>query len=111
MLVLAKGDIVIAFFPQEDHSSVDLRPCLVLSVEKEHFIAAKITTTELRQVWAFKLDKGQNATLSGNIQRDSWVNLRRCEIIPIQDAKRIAAKLKTEILKEIFDKLSILMDR
>ena len=110
MLAPAKGDIVIAYFPQEDHSSVNLRPCLILSVEGGHFIAAKITATELRQAWAFKLNKGQSATQSGNIQRDSWVNLRRCEIIPIQDAKRIVAKLKTEIFKEICDKLSSLID-
>ena len=110
MLVLAKGDIVIAFFPQEDHSSVDLRPCLILSIEEKYFTAAKITTTELRQVWAFKLNKGQSETLSGNIQRDSWVNLRRCENIPIQDAKRGVAKLKTEIFKKICDKLNTLVN-
>ena len=109
MLALAKGDIVIAYFPQEDHTSADLRPCLVLSVEERYFIAAKITTTELHQVWAFKLTKGQNETFSGDIHRDSWVNLRRRENIPIQDAKRVVAKLKTEILQKIYDKLSFLI--
>jgi mRNA-degrading endonuclease toxin of MazEF toxin-antitoxin module len=111
MPALAKGDIVIAFFPQEDHSSADLRPCLVLSVEEEHFTAAKITTTELRQIWAFKLEKGRESTFSGNIQRTSWVNLRRCETMPIQDAKHTVAKLKTEILEEICNKLDSLIEQ
>jgi hypothetical protein len=66
MLVLSKGDIVIAYFPQEDHSALDLRPCLVLSVSQQEgvFTAAKITTTALPQIWAHKLEKGQVQTFS-----------------------------------------------
>ena len=110
MLALSKGDIVIAYFPQEDNSAVNLRPCLVLSVEEDHFLAAKITTTALHRIWTYKLPEGREATSSGCIQKDSWINLRRCETIPIQDAKRIVATLKPGILTAIFAKLTGIID-
>jgi mRNA-degrading endonuclease toxin of MazEF toxin-antitoxin module len=100
-----KGDIVIAYFPQEDQDTSDLRPCLVLSVEEGHFFAAKITTTELRRAWTCKLDKGASLTSTGNILKDSWVNLRRCEVIPVRDSIRIVASLKPEVFKMICKKL------
>jgi mRNA-degrading endonuclease toxin of MazEF toxin-antitoxin module len=102
----SKGDVIVAFFPQEDRSAFDLRPCLVLSIQGDHLLAAKITTTELRQFWAYKLDKGKTSTSRGCIQKDSWVNLRRCEMIPIHDVKRIVATLKSEIFKTICEKLA-----
>jgi hypothetical protein len=101
----SRGDIVIAYFPQEDNETVDLRPCLVLSVAGDHLLAAKITTTELRQAWAHKLDGGTSATSAGKVLKDSWVNLRRCESIPVGDVIRVAASLKPEILEIIRQKL------
>jgi mRNA-degrading endonuclease toxin of MazEF toxin-antitoxin module len=103
-----KGDVVIAYFPQEDQDAFDLRPCLVLSVGKDCFVAAKITTTELRRPWAFKFSEGKSATIRGQILKDSWVNLRRCENIPLTDAKQIAGTLKPEVLDAILLKLKSL---
>jgi mRNA-degrading endonuclease toxin of MazEF toxin-antitoxin module len=105
MPVPLKGDIVIAYFPQEDHSACDLRPCLVLSVERDSILAAKITPTLLRQAWAYKLDKGTVNTSEGAIQKDSWVNLRRRETIPMQDVKKTVATLKPGVLKAICEQL------
>jgi hypothetical protein len=101
----AKGDVVIAYFPQEDQDAFDLRPCLVLSVMKDSFVAAKITTTELRHTWAFKLSAGKSTTVRGQILKDSWVNLRRCEKIPMSDAKQVAGTLKQEVFAAILSKL------
>jgi hypothetical protein len=109
MLCPVTGDIVIAYFPQEDQDTCDLRPCLVLSAGKDSFLAAKITTAELRQIWAYKLDKGDSATAKGQILKDSWVNLRRCENIPVKDAKRTVASLKRETFDAIISKLEMLI--
>jgi len=111
MLLPSRGDIVIAYFPQEDNASSDLRPCLALSVDNDCLFAAKITTTPLPRAWTYKLEQGNIATSKGSILRDSWINLRRCEMIPLQDAKRVAASLKPEILRDICDILATLANR
>ena len=105
-----KGDIVIAYFPQEDQNSSDLRPCLVVSTEESHVIAAKITTTKLDQIWAYKLLQGESATSRGTIMKDSWVNLRRCERLPAEDVKKNVASLKPYVFAEIISLLAILMN-
>ena len=105
-----KGDIIIAYFPQEDQDSSDLRPCLVISIEENHVFAAKITSTKLDQTWAYKLLQGDSAVSKGKILKDSWVNLRRCERIPTTDVTKIAASLKAEVFDEITARLANLMD-
>jgi hypothetical protein len=105
-----KGDIVVAYFPQEDQDAFDLRPRLVLSAREDGFLAAKTTTTELRHSWDFKLARGDSATIRGEIQKDSWVNLRRCENIPMTDAKQVVCTLKPEVLAAIRLKLARFVD-
>jgi hypothetical protein len=105
MQSLVRGDIVIAYFPQEDQDFSDLRPCLVLSVDPKSFLAAKITTTELRQVWTHRLHKGDSDTAKGRILKDSWVNLRRRENILLVNAKSVVASLKPEVFEVIISKL------
>jgi mRNA-degrading endonuclease toxin of MazEF toxin-antitoxin module len=104
-----KGDVVLAHFPQEDQSMSDYRPCLVLSVSQSGFVAAKITTTNLPRPWTYKLTQGSAMTRKGNIQKDSWVNLRRCETIQAKDMTRIVATLKPEVFREICEKLAKLV--
>jgi mRNA-degrading endonuclease toxin of MazEF toxin-antitoxin module len=111
MPVPSKGDVVLAYFPQEDQSTSDIRPCLVLSVSESGFVAAKITTTNLPRPWTFKLDRGIAMTCSGGILKDSWVNLRRCETIPTKDMTRIVATLKPEVFKEICGILANIIKR
>jgi mRNA-degrading endonuclease toxin of MazEF toxin-antitoxin module len=106
MPALSKGDIVIAYFPQEDHSTSDLRPCLVLSAENGNVLAAKITTTSLCRTWVYKLDKGTSLASKGKIEKDSWVNLRRRETIPVQDIKKIVATLKPDVFRAICIRLN-----
>ena len=105
-----KGDIIIAYFPQEDQDSSDLRPCLVISIEEGHVFAAKITTTRLDQIWAYKLLQGESAASSGKIMKDSWVNLRRCERIPAEDVKKIVASLKPDVFDEIISRFASLIN-
>jgi mRNA-degrading endonuclease toxin of MazEF toxin-antitoxin module len=109
MYVPSRGDIVIAYFPQEDHKTYDFRPCFVLSVENDSILAIKITTTNLSQKWAYKLDKGAVLTSKGIIQKDSWINLRRRERIPIGDIKKIVATLKPNVLETICEQLTKLL--
>ena len=106
MLLPNKGDIVIADFPQEDNDFSDLRPCLVISAEEDHILAAKITTTRLDQIWAYRLAQGQSTTSRGQIMKDSWVNLRRCELIQIKSVKKNVAALKEDIFGEIIAQLA-----
>jgi hypothetical protein len=75
----------------------------VLSIDKDSdsVYAAKITTTKLHQSWAYKLVKGDTLTTRGRIMKDSWINLRRREIIPMPDVKHNAATLKQEVLDAI----------
>ena len=110
MQFLNKGDIVIAYFPQEDQDSSDLRPCLVISIEEGDVFAAKITTTRLDQIWAYNLLQGESAVSRGKIMKDSWVNLRRCERIPVEDVKKIVASLKPDVFGEIISLLASLMN-
>jgi mRNA-degrading endonuclease toxin of MazEF toxin-antitoxin module len=105
MPVPLRGDIVIAYFPQEDHSYCDLRPCLILSVNQDSLLAAKITTTELHRTWTYKLNQGATSMSKGTIQKDSWVNLRRQEIISTKDVKKTVGTLKSEVLSAICERI------
>jgi hypothetical protein len=81
-----------------------------LYAEDDGVSAVKITTTPLRQAWAYKLDKGTNLTSKGKIQKDSWVNLRRREIIPMRDVKKTVAALKPEFFEEICVQLTKILN-
>lgn len=76
MQSLAPGDIVLAPFPFEEGSGKKIRPCLVLAVKADRFLAAKVTTTELPQVWGVYLPQGSEKCLQGEIRKESWIKLR-----------------------------------
>ena len=111
MLSLRRGNVVFAPFPHEDERDVfDKRPCLVLAVDNENnrFLAAKITTTELRQYWSFRLSPGTGDTASGRILKESWINLNRREWIPVKDCLRVFAMLNSEVMNAILARMDIL---
>ncbi|GHV29607.1 hypothetical protein FACS1894167_09160 [Synergistales bacterium] len=100
----AAGDIVFAPFPfEEDRSRVKKRPCLVLTVDlsASQFLGAKITTTELKQWWAYPLNPGNVDVSSGSIKEKSWINLNRREWILCKDCLCVFATLRPEILEII----------
>lgn len=108
---LRQGNIVFAPFPHEDDRQVfDKRPCLVLAVdeEKDRFLAAKITTTELRRYWAFRLSPGTRDTISGRILKESWINLNRREWIAASDCLRILAMLRPSVMNAVLERMDML---
>jgi hypothetical protein len=103
------GDIVFAPFPfEEDRSRVKKRLCLVLAIDLKlsQFLGAKITSTELKQWWAYPLNSGNVDVSSGNIKKKSWINLNRREWIFFEDCLFKIATLKPEIFEIIRSRFS-----
>ena len=111
MRSLHQGDTAFVPFPYEEDKTVfRRRPCLVLAVDgtKQCFLGAKITTTELKQRWAFHLNLGTKDTISGAILRESWINLNRREWFPFADCIQVFAKLKPDILNAVLEQMRLL---
>lgn len=106
MLAPDKGAIIFADFPyEEDRTIKKKRPCLVISRGRGYVLAAKITTTPSYYPWAYFLEAGTCCTLTGEIRKDSYIDLSRREMIPITDVSRIVAELRQEIFVEICELL------
>ena len=112
MPVYEKGNLVIARFPhEEDNTIFDKRPCLILlpNNDVDVFWAAKITTTQLDRVWAYKLDAGNSQFSRGYLKLDSWINLRRRELISASDIFWCVAELKQPVYEDILNRLKSLI--
>ena len=111
MRSLRQGDIAFVPFPYEEDKTVSRRrPCLVLAVDeaKQRFLGAKITTTELKQRWAFHLNSGTKDTLSGAILRESWINLNRREWFSFADCIQVFARLRPDIMNAVLQRMRLL---
>ena len=109
MPFLRQGDIVFAYFPYEEDSTVfKQRPCLVLAVDSHNtrFLAAKITTTPLNRSWAIHLNAGNIDLASGYLRMESWINLNRREWIPFSDYVFTIGTLNHDILDFIINKIT-----
>ena len=110
MQSLRQGDIAFVPFPYEEDKTLSRRrPCLVLAVDddKQRFLGAKITTTELRQRWAFHLNQGTADTISGMILRESWINLNRREWFLFTDCTQVFASIRPDILNAILERMRL----
>ena len=97
-----KGDVVFANFPQEEDKTVkNPRPCLVLAVNGNGVIAAKMTKTQLTAFWAYPIRKGNTDMCIGTIKYDSWINLNRRELVPFTDIRFYIGKLSSEVFSDI----------
>ena len=111
MRSLRQGDIAFVPFPyEEDKTITRRRPCLILAVDdvNQRFLGAKITTTELKQRWAFHLNQGGIDTVCGTILRESWINLNRREWFSFADCIQVFASIKPDIMIAILERIRLL---
>ena len=100
--MLKQGDIVFANFPYEEDKLVKKpRPCLVLAVRDNRFLAAKITTTKIDRSWVVYLRAGTIDMASGTLRFDSWINLARREWINCADFIFHIGALRDELMQNI----------
>ncbi|MBQ7263063.1 MAG: hypothetical protein IJR14_05015 [Synergistaceae bacterium] len=94
---------MMAPFPyEEDRTIVKMRPCLILGVDEKRsrFLAAKITTTEVRAWWGIPLSAGTADMISGMILRPSWVDLHRREWIPFSDCAFRIGRIRPDLFDD-----------
>lgn len=103
---MAPGDVYIAYFLQEEQEYADRRPCLILAVEKDKVLAAKITTTPIRGYLGIHISAGESDVKEGFIMRESYVNLSRIQWVANIDLIKKIATVKDEILEEVRKRIS-----
>ena len=108
MQSLNKGDIVFAKFPfEEDKTIFKPRPCFVISVDtvNNRFLAAKITTTEIKRSWAIHIKSEKDDMSTGSMRIESWINLNRIKWIPFSDFTFKIGTASSDILNNVIQKL------